>query len=118
MNTGRNIWRAVVVAVAFLGASPGLALAQGNPTGFLIPVKATWETTRGLVVGLIEAMPEDKWDFKPTPAVRSYREVVTHLVGENYLFFGRIAGESHPNPAQSLKTKDELVKAVKDSYEY
>jgi uncharacterized damage-inducible protein DinB len=116
MITRRFIWRAVVIAVAFLGVSPGLAGAQA--TGFLAPVRATWDSTRALVVGLVEAMPEDKWDFKPTASVRSFRETVIHLVGENYLFFGRVAGENLPNPAQNLKTRDELVKALKDSYEY
>src|SRR5262249_59175276 len=63
-------------------------------------------------------MPEDKYDFKATPAVRTFREIVIHLVAENYLFFGRVAGENLGNPAQNLKTRAELVKALRDSYEY
>src|SRR5437660_12496925 len=98
----------VVVSLVILGRLPGLAQAppggsgppraQPAPTSFLAPARATRESTRTLVLGLIEAMPEDKYDFKPTPTVRSFREVVVHLVGENYLFFGRVAGE---RPRQS-----------------
>ena len=115
----------VTVSLVILGATP--ALAQTQPAGgaaapqsgsLLAPIRATWDSTRTLVLGLIEAMPEDKWDFKPTPAVRSFREVVQHLVGENYLFFGRVVGENLGNPAQNLKTREELLKALRESYEY
>ena len=81
----------VVVSLVILGTTPGLAQAppggsgaspaQPAPTSFLAPARATWESTRLLVLGLIEAMPEDKYDFKPTPTVRSFREVVVHGCG-------------------------------------
>jgi uncharacterized damage-inducible protein DinB len=106
------------VVVLIFAAAPGLAQQPSAPTNFLVPVRTTWETTRTLVLGLVEAMPEDKWDFKPTPTVRSFREVVVHLVAENYLFFGRVAGESLGNPAQNLKTREELLKALRESYAY
>ena len=128
MRTSSLARSVVVVSLVILGAMPALAqtpaggsgasASQPAPTSFLAPARATWESTRTLVVGLVEAMPEDKWDFKPTPAVRSFREVVVHLIGENYLFFGRVAGENLGNPAQNLKTRDELVKALHESYAY
>ena len=110
----------VVVAVfALVAASPALAQTPSfPPTSFLTPTKATWESTRNLVVGIVEVMPEDKYDFKPTPNVRTFRDNVIHLVAENYLFFGRVAGENLGNPAQNLKGRDELVKALRESYEY
>ena len=117
----------VTASFMILAAAP--ALAQTPPAGgamsttpasgsFLAPVRATWDSTRNLVLGLVEAMPEDKWDFKPTPAVRSFREVVQHLVAENYLFFGRVVGESRGNPAQNLTARAELLQALRESYEY
>ena len=108
-----------VVALHFLGAV-GTAAAQPSfpPTSFLTPAKATWESTRNLVIGIVEVMPEDKWDFKPTPDVRTFRDNVIHLVAENYLFFGRVAGENLGNPAQNLKSRDELLKALRESYDY
>ena len=128
MHTSLLARSAMVVSLAILGVTPalaqtpaggsGAAAIQPAPTSFLAPARATWDSTRTLVVGLVEAMPEDKWDFKPTPAVRSFREVVVHLVGENYFFFGRISGENIGNPAQNLKTRDELLKALQESYAY
>jgi uncharacterized damage-inducible protein DinB len=116
----RSLTRSVVVAVLTLvGASPALAQTPSfPPTSFLTSAKATWESTRTLVLGIVEIMPEDKYDFKPTPSVRTFRDNVIHLVAENYLFFGRVAGESLGNPAQNLKGRDEVLKALRESYDY
>src|SRR5215510_1606302 len=102
----RSFTRSVVAfALVVLGTVGSAAAQSAPPTSFLTPAKATWDSTRDLVIGIVEAMPEDKYDFKATPAVRSFREIVIHLVGENYLFFGRVAGESLGNPAQNLKSR-------------
>lgn len=118
--TRHSFTRIVAVAALQILATVGAAAAQPSfpPTSFLTPAKATWESTRNLVIGIIEFMPEDKWDFKPTPNVRTFRDVVIHLVAENYLFFGRVAGENLGNPAQNLKSRDELLKALRESYDY
>jgi uncharacterized damage-inducible protein DinB len=129
--------RSVVATVlVLLGTTPGLAQtpgggapAAGGPvaaqpsfpaTSFLTPTKATWESTRNLVLGIVEVMPEDKYDFKPTPAVRTFRDNVIHLIGENYTFFGRVSGENLPSNARfdALKSRDEIVKALRESYDY
>ena len=112
--------RSVVVAALTTLGTAGAAAAQPSfpATSFLTPTKATWETTRNLVIGIVEVMPEDKYDFKPTPNVRTFRDNVIHLVAENYLFFGRVAGENLGNPAQNLKSRDELIKALRESYDY
>ena len=109
----------VVVALSILGtAAAAAAQPSFPPTSFLTPAKATWESTRNLVIGIVEVMPEDKYDFRPTPSVRTFRDNVIHLVAENYLFFGRVAGENLGNPAQNLKSRDELLKALRESYDY
>lgn len=109
----------VATALAILGIVGSAAAQSGFPaTSFLTPAKAAWESTRNLVIGIVEIMPEDKYDFKPTPEVRTFRDNVIHLVAENYLFFGRVAGENLGNPAQNLKSRDELIKALRESYDY
>jgi uncharacterized damage-inducible protein DinB len=126
----------VVTVLVLLGTHPALAQTPGGPappaggavvapssfpaTSFLTPTKATWESTRSLVLGIVEIMPEDKYDFKPTPAVRTFRENVIHLIGENYTFFGRVSGENLPSNARfdALKSRDEIVKALRESYDY
>jgi len=122
----------VVAVLVVVGAGPGLAQTPGGAapaagaaaappaTSFLAPTRATWDSTRNLVLGIVEVMPEDKYDFRPTSAVRTFRENVIHLIGENYTFFSRVSGESLPSNARfnALKSRDEIVKALRESYEY
>jgi uncharacterized damage-inducible protein DinB len=122
----------VVTALALLSASPGMAQTPASPpppvaaqsrfpaTSFLTPTKATWESTRALVLGIADAVPEDKYDFKPTPAVRTAREVLIHLIGENYFFFSRVSGDNLGSNTRfdSLKSRAEILKALQESYDY
>jgi uncharacterized damage-inducible protein DinB len=133
MTKNRLGWSVVVAALTLLTAGPALAQATGGSapaagaaatafpaTSFLTPAKATWESTRALVLGIAEIFPEDKYDFKPTPAVRSLRENLIHLIGENYFFFSKVSGETLPDNARfnALKSRDEILKELRASYDY
>jgi uncharacterized damage-inducible protein DinB len=117
-------WSVTVAALTLLTASSALAQAAGGAafpaTSFLTPAKATWESTRALVLGIAEIFPEDKYDFKPTPAVRSLRENLIHLIGENYFFFSKVSGDTPPDNARfnALKSRDEILKELRASYDY
>ena len=120
--TRNSFTRSVVAAsLAILGTVGAAAAQPGFPaTSFLRPAKATWESTRNLVIGIVELMPEDKYDFKPTPAVRTFREILIHLIGENYTFFSRVSGDNLGNNARfdTLKSRAEILKALRESYDY
>jgi len=45
-------------------------------------LRTQWETTKGLVMGIAAVFPEDKFDSRPTPQVRTFREQLIHLAGE------------------------------------
>lgn len=77
------------------------------------------------VVGAAEAMPAEKYDFAPTgpgdfKGVRTFGEQVRHIAQANYEFFKgwNVPGGVDPKSLDSLKTKDELVKALRDSFTY
>lgn len=84
------------------------------------PLRTQWGITRGLVVNLVQIMPEEKYDYKPTPAIRSFRENVAHLIFENYNYMSMVAGDPAPDKAKfdALKSRDELVKALSESYAF
>lgn len=78
------------------------------------------------VVSAADAMPADKYDFVPPVSagefkdVRSFGSQIKHLAQANYEFFQGwgIAGEVDPKTLEALKTKDELMKALRDSYKF
>ncbi|OFW09753.1 MAG: hypothetical protein A3G20_09370 [Acidobacteria bacterium RIFCSPLOWO2_12_FULL_59_11] len=112
----RTRWVLALVAGAWLASAQNSA-AQGS---FLGPLKTQWENIAKMVMGIAEIIPEDKYDYKPTPEVRSFREQLQHLVFENYNFMGAVAGDPPPDRSkfEALKTRAELLQALKESYDY
>jgi len=112
-------WSVAIAVLTLLTAGPALAQSF-PPTSFLAPTKATWESTRGLVLGIAEIIPEDKYDFRPVPTVRTARENLIHLIGENYLFFTKVSGDPLPSAdrLKELKSRDDVLKELRASYDY
>ena len=76
------------------------------------------------VVAAAEAMPADKYDFVPTSGefkgVRTFAQQVTHIAEAQYFFFSGF-GVKPAIDAQAitkLTSKDDVVKALKDSYAF
>ena len=76
-------------------------------------------------VSAAEAMPEDKYSFAPTTGefkgVRTFAQQIKHVAAVNYMVFSIMLGEKSPdtggeNGHESLKTKAEIVKYLKDSF--
>lgn len=107
----------LVASIFILLTSIATARAADDIVG---PLRTQWGITRDLVVNLVQIMPEEKYDYKPTPAVRSFREIVAHLIFENYNFMNMVAGAPAPDRAkiEALKSREELTKALAESYAF
>lgn len=75
------------------------------------------------VVSAAEAMPEDKYNFAPTSGefkgVRTFGEQVKHLAGANYYFFAdEETAKAKEAAIDKLKTKAEIIQALKDSFAF
>jgi uncharacterized damage-inducible protein DinB len=80
-------------------------------------------------VSAAEAMPDDKYSYAPTngefKGVRTFALEVRHVATVNYEFGAVILGEKNPveagseeNGADTLKSKEDIVKYLKDSFVY
>ncbi len=83
-----------------------------------------YKQVSGEIISAAEAMPADKYDFAPTTGnftgVRTFGGQVDHLISANYGFFTGfgMTPTMTRDQIKALKTKDELVKALKDSFDY
>lgn len=84
------------------------------------PLRTQWDITKDLILNLAESIPESKYDYKPTPEVRSFREQLTHLVSENMNYVSMVAGDKPPDRAklEAFQSRGEILKALRESYEY
>jgi uncharacterized damage-inducible protein DinB len=76
------------------------------------------------VVSAAEAMPADKYNFAPTngtfQGVRTFGQQVSHIAESQYYFFGNFGLKTSvdSDAIQKLTSKDDIVKALKDSYAF
>ncbi len=79
-------------------------------------------------VSAADAMPEDKYSFAPTngefKGVRTFAEQVKHVAAVNYMVGAAILDEKPPvdpggeNGPDTVKTKADIMKFLKDSFAY
>src|SRR6202790_148045 len=73
-----------------------------------------WNDLSRRIIAIAEDMPEDKFDFKPKPEMRSWASQVSHIAEGNYYFINPVAGKPLPKeaPETPIKTRAELVAKV------
>jgi uncharacterized damage-inducible protein DinB len=85
---------------------------------------AAWERAKAYTKEYLDAATEDVYGFKPTPEMRSFGEQMQHLAVDNYkITNAATAGVANPSKfmdleKETLKTKEEITKAVLDSYDF
>lgn len=79
-----------------------------------------WQSQKEMMTAIADAMPEEKFGYKSTPAQRSYGEQVMHVATANVDFLKVVGGRATPPAftADSAKTKADMIKALGDSYDY
>jgi len=79
----------------------------------------SWNEIGRKLIAMAEDFPEDKYDFKPTPAQRSFAEQLLHAAGSMYYFTNPVMGQKPPaaeDPKRDqYKTKADIVAFVKKS---
>src|SRR6202166_3899709 len=122
--------RCVAVCVVALAAS---AAAQNpKPAGEHRTVTIVLDRLTSNIehefVAAADAMPEDKYSFAPTngefKGVRTFAQQVKHVAAVNYIFGAAILSEKVPvdvgdeSGPESVKTKAEILRYLKDSFAY
>jgi uncharacterized damage-inducible protein DinB len=79
-----------------------------------------WNGITGKLIAMAEDFPEDKYDYKPTPAQRTFAENLLHAAGTTYYFTNLANGQKPPaeeDPKRSnFKSKAEIVAFVKKCF--
>src|SRR5580658_1724435 len=80
----------------------------------------SWNDIARKLNAMAEDFPEDKYDFKPTPAQRSFAEQLLHAANDSYFFSDPAMGKKMPpeeDPKRTdYKSKADIVAFVKKSF--
>jgi DinB superfamily len=111
-----------LLALAF---APVLSLAQAqSATPSANPVadalRQSLARSSKIMTAAAEAMPPEKFSFKPTASQNSFGHLVVHISESNFRFCSAVSGVAAPEPAKLTETdsKDKLVAAVRSSFEF
>lgn len=82
-------------------------------------VLAQWNEIGRKLMAMAQDWPEDKYDYKVTPAVRSFAEQLLHVANGMYYFTNPVQGQAPPPdaPRSKYKTKDDVVAYLKKAIE-
>jgi len=126
-----------IYTVTTLLISPPSSPAQSVPAASKVPVRLAaskpspaqiyaklFSSQEEEVVSAAEAMPADKYNFAPThgtfEGVRTFAQQVTHIAASQYYYFGNfgVQGGVDSDAIDKLTKKDDIVKALRDSYAF
>jgi uncharacterized damage-inducible protein DinB len=110
------------ISFSLIGLFAAIAIAQNSLTKApLTPshaVLASWNEVGRKLIAMAEDFPEDKYDFKPAPAQRSFAEQLLHVAGSNDLFTQVAAGRKPVDDESRAHypTKAAVVAYLKKSF--
>lgn len=114
------------VPVLMIGVSSTVS-AQTTGAGYdaLTPslpavAKTMHATIRRNLAEAAQAMPPDEYSFRPTPDVRTFAQLIGHVINANWFFCSQAKQDKSPAATnhELLTDKAALVKALNDSLAY
>ena len=105
---------------ALLAAVP--ALAEHHESGYVADFSKDFEGVSKKLVDLAEAIPGDKFSWRPTDEVRTVSESLIHVATANY-FLAQALGVPAPEGAgpdleKTITAKDEVIAELKKSQDH
>ena len=111
----------VIAALLLLAAS---AIAQTAPAPIKNPVSSALRDIlpgrQKNTIAAVEAMPADKFNYKPTPDQNTFGHLVAHMIEANNVLCSKATAVAAPKVEEAKETdgKDKLVSALKASFDF
>src|SRR6266700_5714370 len=107
---------APAAAAPAASAAPDMSPVANPVSGFVKAGVARYEKN---MVAAAEAMPTEKYVFKPSPEMNSFGHLIMHIAQSNITFCAKISGQAAPDVKMSESDpKDKLVAGLKDSFAF
>jgi uncharacterized damage-inducible protein DinB len=114
---------ALLISTCSLWCLGMYAQKAGAVNPYTTELKVQYDDVRRNIIESAEKMPEDNYDFRPTQSVRTFRQLIGHLIDDQYAICALARGEPNPQgPAQKMErnggSKAALVAGLRNSFEY
>lgn len=111
---------ALLVTVTFAVALQPTASAQQNEANPVTTAAKQILTSRQPnLIAAAEAMPDDKYGYKPTAQQMTFGHLIEHIASSNNFLCSKLSGQPAPTDKVTEKEgKAKLASAVKQSFDY
>lgn len=97
------------------------AASDASPSGFRADFLKEWASLEKKFVGLAEAIPQEKYTWRPTSETRSVSETLLHVAAGNYFYLDGMgvpppAGMDRKDYDKSTTDRAEIVEQLKQSF--
>jgi hypothetical protein len=106
-------------------AAPTAMTPETAPAGLVknpvsTALRETLPNRQKNTIAAVEAMPADKFNYKPTPGQNTFGHLVAHMVEMNYLLCSGASAVTAPKfeSVSEADPKDKLVTALKSSFDF
>ncbi len=90
-------------------------------SGFISDVNNDFKESREKIISLAEAIPQDKYTWRPADSVRSVSEVLMHIAGSNYFLMSfagiKVPENSSEDVGKNVIQKDAIIDKLKNSFD-
>lgn len=117
MRRGKMLFL-VLMTVGTVGVRTGAA-----DCGVAQQFQTHWNRLRAMLVNIVAAMPEDKYDYRPVKEVRSFREMAVHLIQDGITHSAWITGMSREDSDklgkkyENYKTRAEILGGLEEMFD-
>jgi uncharacterized damage-inducible protein DinB len=109
--------RSIPLLVAILGLSVSPLFAQSQSASTADAIRQQYNVVKNNLLKAADKMPDDGYDFKPTPEERSFGGWIAHVADAQTAGCSRVLGTPKTPSAGSKTSKSDLVAALKDSFD-
>ena len=109
----KNVTYACLLFCGVVAAVAPSSLSAQSPSPSLVKdLVATWQRAATEIIDVAEAMPEEKYGYKPTPEVATFRDQLVHLAGITQRFIDSAKGTKSESGHKAM-TKAEVIGLLK-----
>jgi uncharacterized damage-inducible protein DinB len=106
---------AVALAPAAFAQAQRRSATMAKAPGLAESALQAWNDIGNKIIAMAQDFPADKYDYKPTPEVRTYAEILLHIAGADDIFTAAAQGRKpgpENLPRSEYNTKEKVVAAV------
>jgi uncharacterized damage-inducible protein DinB len=107
----------VAFLVVVAAVVPSSLWAQAPAPSLAKEIAASFQRASTEILDVAEAMPAEKYGYKPTPEISSFGEQLVHVAGITQRFVDTAKGTKTEAPHHAATTKPEIMELLKKTFQ-